>query len=101
MKIVLSKSDRFDLSYEASYLYSELSGVRVQTLDDHRIPRHCPHLIKVVTEMGVNADYNLPKVGFEVVEITNNKYIIYVGNGKEQVLTPDCQEIYWTVTNDI
>lgn len=98
MKIVLSKSDRFDLSYEASYLYSELSGVRVQTLDDHTIPRHCLHLIEVVTKLGVNADYNLPKVGFEVVEITSDKYLIYVGsNGKENVLTPDSQHIYWTV----
>ena len=97
MKVVVSKSDKFDLSYDASYLYSELSGVRIQTLDDHKIPRHCPHLIKVVTEMGINADYNLPKVGFEVVEITSNKYLIYVGsNGKENILTPESQEIYWS-----
>jgi len=79
----------FSLSERAVDRYRELSGIRlIGREDDGRdIPRHDPHLVAVVEEMGEEA--NGQCAALKIEEIDGRMYRIDEYDGAECVETPD------------
>lgn len=96
MKVVINVSARwFDLSDKALEKYSKLSGIPEYYLDARRISRHCPHLIKIVEELGAEADTE--DTALVIEHVKGNKYhILSTKEGVEYVITPEILEnIKW------
>lgn len=88
-KVVINVSARwFDLSDKALEKYSKLSNIPEYFLDATRIPRHCPHLVRIVEELGVEAD--TVDTALVVEEVKGDKYhILSTKEGVEYVITPE------------
>lgn len=81
----------FGLSQKAEELYRQYSG-DTETYA-HDIPRHCPHLVRVVEELGKAASG--PCANLVVEEIEGNRYLIFEYDGAETLNTPENMD--WTV----
>lgn len=81
----------FGLSKKAEELYRQYSGDTKTCVGD--IPRHCPHLIRVVEELGKAA--NGLSAHLVIEEIEGNRYSIFEYDGAEMLNTPENME--WTV----
>ena len=85
----------FKLSEKAIKRYEELSGTTVPSWNN--IPRHDPHLIKVIEELGSLA--NGDSACLEVHEIPGNRYCIEkLYYGDEDLWYPEFKG--WTVIED-
>ena len=72
-------------SAKAIARYNELSGKQCIYMWD--IPRHCPHLVQVVEEMGKEASEYASYL--LIREINENQYTIDEIDGREAVKTPN------------
>lgn len=105
MKIVYNACfGGFGLSLEAQELYAKKIGAEIvfekttygweyhyivkdgKHIYDYQIPRHDPHLVEVVEELGSKASSWSAKL--EIREITGNQYMIDEYDGSEEVITP-------------
>ncbi|WHL30643.1 tape measure protein [Cylindrospermopsis phage Cr-LKS4] len=96
VKVVINvASTLFDLSDKALEKYSKLSGIPEYYLDARRISRHCPHLVRIVEEMGVEADTE--DTALVIEEVKGDRYhILSTKEGVEYVITPEIVEnIKW------
>jgi hypothetical protein len=96
VKVVINvASTLFDLSDKALEKYSKLSGIPEYYLDARRISRHCPHLVRIVEEMGVEADTEDTALVIEHVK-GDRYHILSTKEGVEYVITPEIVEnIKW------
>lgn len=83
----------FGLSGKALEMLSQLKGEKFwwTHLFLQKYPRHDKDLIKVVSELGIEADGAFCEL--KIVEFTGNKYLIEEDNGHERVVTPE--QIEW------
>jgi hypothetical protein len=96
VKVVINvASTLFDLSDKALEKYSKLSGIPEYYLDARRISRHCPHLVRIVEEMGVEADTE--DTALVIEQVKGDRYhILSTKEGVEYVITPEIVEnIKW------
>jgi hypothetical protein len=90
MKVVFNgRYGGFGLSEKAEKMLAKLK--HVSEVDTYEIPRHDPDLVKVVEELGDEA--NGYCANLRIKEIKGNKYIIDDYDGLERVLEPD--DIDW------
>lgn len=89
MKVVINvASSLFNLSDKALSKYSKLTGIPEYYLDVRRISRHCPHLVKIVEELGAKADAK--DTALVIEEIRGDRYhILSTKEGVEYVITPE------------
>ena len=73
----------FILSDEAEKLYEKLAGEEFCPYDT---PRHCPHLIRVIEELGARASGECSDL--QIVDIADSRYRINEYDGFESVETP-------------
>ena len=87
----------FRLSDKAKSRYKEVSGKELPWDYWDAIPRHDPHLIKVIEELGEDANKGGGYITIE--EIPGNRYRIEEYDGIETIHCPE-DENCWTVIED-
>ena len=80
----------FGLSDEALSLLSERKGVKFDEYLASELPRHDPDLIKVVSELGSQANTNTSSL--TIKELSSSYYKIVEVDGRERVIEPDLGE---------
>lgn len=80
----------FGLSDEALSLLSERKGVKLDEYLASELPRHDPDLIKVVSELGSQANTNTSSL--TIRGLSSPYYKIVEVDGREKVIEPDLGE---------
>lgn len=75
----------FGLSKAGEELYAKYSGASLP-IRDYEIPRHCPHLVRVIEELGNKANGSCARLIVE--EIEGDQYRISEYDGLESLETP-------------
>lgn len=92
----------FGLSKAGEELYAKYSGASLP-IKVYEIPRHCPHLVRVVEELGVTAgespsvESDLVTTVLSVETIEGDQYRILDNDGYESIETPE--NIPWIKIN--
>ena len=77
----------FGLSDEALSLLSERKGVKFDEYLASELPRHDPDLIKVVSELGSQANTNTSSL--TIKGLSSPYYKVIEKDGREEVVEPD------------
>lgn len=80
----------FSLSNEALALLSEYKGIKLDNYLASELPRHDPDLIKVVSELGSQANTNTSSL--TIRGLSSPYYKIVEVDGREKVIEPDLGE---------